>query len=157
MIRTSKRLTLGLAVLAILPCRAADESQKSMMKAVIIQEYGGPEVLKFTEVPRPEPKEDEVLVRVIVAGVNQGGFIATLVSRLDQAELDKHGIRGASIAVKPNADQLGEIAKLIEESKLRPIVTRMLPLANAVEAAQQAATHHTRGKMVLRVANEPRG
>ncbi len=89
--------------------------------------------------------------------VKKGGFIATLVSRLDQAELDKHGIRGASIAVKPNADQLGEIAKLIEERKLRPIVTRMLPLANAVEAAQQAATHHTRGKMVLRVANEPRG
>ena len=46
--------------------------------------------------------------------VKKGGFIATLVSRLDQAELDKHGIRGASIAVKPNADQLGEIAKLID-------------------------------------------
>lgn len=70
MIRTSKRLTLGLAVLAILPCRAADELQKSMMKAVIIHEYGGPEVLKFTDVPRPEPKENEVLVRVIAAGVN---------------------------------------------------------------------------------------
>jgi len=89
--------------------------------------------------------------------VKKGGFIATLVARLDQADLDKHGIRGASIAVKPNADQLGEITKLIEERKLRPIVTRMLPLANAVEAHRQAATHHTRGKMVLKVADEPRG
>ena len=87
--------------------------------------------------------------------VKKGGFIATLVSRLDQAELDKHGIRGASIAVKPNADELREISKLIEERKLKPIVTRMLPLANAVDAHQQAATHHTRGKMVLKVANEP--
>jgi NADPH:quinone reductase-like Zn-dependent oxidoreductase len=338
----SKRLIYGMATLAILPCLAAAESPKPMMKAVIVREYGGPEVLKFEEVPRPEPKENEVLVRVIGAGVNpadplivsgnyakefgthlplipgydiagvvektgtkvtqlkvgdpvyayvlwgggwaeyavategeaaikpapltflaaaalplaaltawqslidvakltagqtvlihggsggvgtmaiqiakargarviatastrnqdllkqlgadvaidytqakfedvakevdvvldsvggdtlarsygvvkKGGFIATLVARLDQAELDKHGIRGASIAVKPNADQLGEITKLIEGRKLRPIVTRMLPLANAVEAHRQAATHHTRGKMVLKVADEPRG
>ena len=41
-----------------------------MMKAVIVHEYGGPEVLKFEDVPRPEPKENEVLVRVIGAGVN---------------------------------------------------------------------------------------
>src|SRR4029077_17533969 len=40
----------------------ADE--KPMMKAEIAHEYGAPEVLKFEEVPRPEPKEDEALVRV---------------------------------------------------------------------------------------------
>src|SRR5438270_782154 len=41
--------------------------------------------------------------------VKKGGFIATLVARLDQTELDKHGIRGASISVKPNGAQLAEI------------------------------------------------
>ena len=41
----------------------ADE--KPMMKAVVAHEYGAPEVLKFEEVPQPEPKGDEVLVRVI--------------------------------------------------------------------------------------------
>src|SRR5437879_12123152 len=41
-----------------------------MMKAVVAHEYGAPEVLKFEEVPQPEPKEDEVLVRVIAGGVN---------------------------------------------------------------------------------------
>src|SRR5436189_1817627 len=46
----------------------ADE--KPMMKAVVAHEYGAPEVLKFEEMPRPEPKEDEVLVRVIASGVN---------------------------------------------------------------------------------------
>src|SRR5207237_10325302 len=49
----------------------ADE--KPMMKAVVAHEYGAPEVLKFDEVPRPEPKEDEVLVRVIASGVNPAG------------------------------------------------------------------------------------
>ena len=40
------------------------------MKAIVIHEYGGPEVLKYEDVPRPEPKEDQILIRVIAAGVN---------------------------------------------------------------------------------------
>ena len=41
-----------------------------MMKAVVVHEYGGPEVLKYEDAPRPEPKENEILVRVIAAAVN---------------------------------------------------------------------------------------
>lgn len=40
------------------------------MKAVRIHEYGGPEVLKYEDAPRPEPAPDELLVRVHAAGVN---------------------------------------------------------------------------------------
>jgi NADPH:quinone reductase-like Zn-dependent oxidoreductase len=342
MVRIAMRMILGLAILAILPCIAAPESTMPLMKAVIIREYGGPEVLKLEDVARPEPKENEILVRVIAAGVNpidallregtyakefgtrlplvpgcdiagvvekagkkvaklkvgdavygyvregggyaeyavateeevspkpkslsfvaasavplaaltawqalidgaklkagqtvlihggsggvgtmaiqiakargahviatastpnqdllkelgadvaidysktkfedaatnvdvvldsvgkdtlarsygvvkKGGFIATLVSRLDQAELDKRGIRGASISVMPNAKELAEITKLIEAKQVKPVVTRMIALADAVNAQQQIATQHTRGKIVLRIADEPVG
>src|ERR1700722_15248423 len=37
---------------------------KTIMKAVRIHSFGGPDVLRFEEVPIPEPKPDEVLVRV---------------------------------------------------------------------------------------------
>ena len=336
----SNRLILG-AVAAILPVMARAQSTKPMMKAIVIHEYGGPEVLKYEDVPRPEPKENEALVRVIAAGVNpvdalirtgkyakffgttlplipgydiagivektgakitklkagdsiyayvlwgggyaeyavategeatakpkslnyieaaavplvaltawqalidtaklsagqtvlihggsggvgsmaiqiakargakviatastsnqellkqlgadvaidytktkfedvakdvdvvldsvgkdtlarsygvvrKGGIIATLVAQPDQAELDKNGIRGAAISVKPNASELAEIAKLIEQKKIKPVVSQVLPLTEAVKAQEQAATHHTRGKIVLRVADEPK-
>jgi len=49
---------------------AARAAEMPMMKAVVAHEYGGPEVLKFEEVSRPEPKENEALVRVIASGVN---------------------------------------------------------------------------------------
>src|SRR5438094_5991957 len=88
--------------------------------------------------------------------VKNGGFVATLVAEPDQAELDKHGIRGASISVKPNASELAEITKLIEEKKIKPIVSQVLPLTEAVKAQEQAATHHTRGKLVLKIADEPK-
>jgi NADPH:quinone reductase-like Zn-dependent oxidoreductase len=49
---------------------AVAQSAQPMMKAAVLHEHGGPEVLKYEDTPRPEPKDDEVLVRVIAAGVN---------------------------------------------------------------------------------------
>jgi NADPH2:quinone reductase len=40
------------------------------MRAVQIEEFGGPEVLKVADVPKPEPGEGEVLVEVSRAGMN---------------------------------------------------------------------------------------
>src|SRR5262245_24397276 len=89
--------------------------------------------------------------------VKKGGIVMSLVARPDPAELQKHGIRGAGISVHPDADDLTEIAQLIDAGKIKPIVTEVLPLTDAVKAQQQAATHHTRGKVVLRIAEEPKG
>ncbi len=41
-----------------------------MMKAIQLWEFGGPEVLHYTEVPRPIVKADEVLVHVRAASLN---------------------------------------------------------------------------------------
>jgi NADPH:quinone reductase-like Zn-dependent oxidoreductase len=40
------------------------------MKAMIYEKFGGPEVLQLRDVGKPEPAEDEVLVRVHAASVN---------------------------------------------------------------------------------------
>jgi NADPH:quinone reductase-like Zn-dependent oxidoreductase len=40
------------------------------MKAVVVHEYGGPEVLKFEDYPDPTPGPGEVLVRVAATSVN---------------------------------------------------------------------------------------
>ena len=88
--------------------------------------------------------------------VKKGGFIVTLVARIDQGELDKHSIRGASLGVEPNSSQLTEIGKLIDEKKIKVVVSQTFPLSEAMKAQQQVATGHTRGKIVLRVAEEPK-
>ena len=46
-------------------------TQKSM-KAVRIQDYGGPEVLEIVEVPIPHPGEGQVQIRVKVRGGQSG-------------------------------------------------------------------------------------
>ena len=40
------------------------------MKAVRIHEYGGPEVLKYEDAPKPQPGPGEVLIRVYATSVN---------------------------------------------------------------------------------------
>ncbi len=40
------------------------------MRAICIEEFGGPEVLQLADVPIPEPGEGEVLIRVSRAGMN---------------------------------------------------------------------------------------
>src|SRR6202023_3956003 len=46
------------------------QTNKPMMKAVVIHQYGGPEALKYEDAPRPAPKDNQVLVKVIAAAVN---------------------------------------------------------------------------------------
>ena len=50
------------------------------MKAIQIEEFGGPEVMRVTEVPDPEPAAGEVVVEVTRAGIN---FADTHVTRND--------------------------------------------------------------------------
>src|SRR5437764_6965241 len=67
-----KKSFLAIALIAI-DCAlsfAFAQSNPPMMKAVVVNEWGGPEVLKYQDAPKPEPKEDEILVRVMAAGVN---------------------------------------------------------------------------------------
>src|SRR5688572_22747633 len=40
------------------------------MKAIVVREFGGPEVMKLEEVPDPVPAAGQVAVRVRAVGVN---------------------------------------------------------------------------------------
>jgi NADPH:quinone reductase-like Zn-dependent oxidoreductase len=116
---------------------------------------------KFEEIAKDvdavlDPVGKETLARSYDA-VKKGGIVMSLVARPDPVELKKRGIHGAAISAHPDAEDLTEIAHLIDAGKIKPIVTQVLPLSEAIPAQKQAATHHTRGKVVLRIADEPKG
>ena len=77
-------------LIAALVCRltaleAAPDSENTKMRAIVIRAYGGPDVMKLENVARPEPAEDEVLIRVVAASMNpvdvaiRKGYFAKLV------------------------------------------------------------------------------
>jgi NADPH:quinone reductase-like Zn-dependent oxidoreductase len=72
------------------------------MKAIIYTEYGGPEVLRLSEVEKPSPTDDEVLIRVHAASINdwdwgllQGDFINRIMYGLGKP---RKQILGSDIA-----------------------------------------------------------
>src|SRR3712207_5412499 len=64
------RTTIALFSVVAALTLARAETSPPMMKALVIHSFGGPEVLKHEEVPRPEPSEDQVLIRVVAAALN---------------------------------------------------------------------------------------
>ncbi|MES2646855.1 MAG: NAD(P)-dependent alcohol dehydrogenase [Bacteroidota bacterium] len=74
------------------------------MKAIIYTRYGGPKVLKITDVQKPIPKDDEVLIKVYAASLNDwdmGLLQGDLVNRiLNGLFKPKQKILGSDIAGK---------------------------------------------------------
>lgn len=48
------------------------------MRAVVLEEYGGPEVLQIKEIPTPEPGVGEVRVRVMATALNRADLLQRL-------------------------------------------------------------------------------
>jgi len=90
------------------------------------------------------------------AVVKKGGIIVSLVARPKESELEKHGIRGTALNAEPNSAELAEIGRLIDDKKIKVIVSQTFPLSEAMKAQEQVATGHARGKVVLKVADEPK-
>jgi len=88
--------------------------------------------------------------------VKKGGTIVTIAGEPDQSALDAHGIRGVSISAAPKSETFAELTRLIEAGKLKPVVTKLFPLAEVAKAQEQIATRHTTGKIVLQVAASPK-
>ena len=75
------------------------------MKAILFHQHGGPEVLQFTDVPDPEPRPTEVLVRVRACALNHLDLWV------------RGGLPNVPIPLPhiPGSDVAGEIAKIGSE------------------------------------------
>jgi NADPH:quinone reductase-like Zn-dependent oxidoreductase len=87
--------------------------------------------------------------------VKKGGVIVSIVDEPKPAALEAHGIRGVTLRCTPKAGVLEELSKLMEAKKLTPVISQTFAMANAVQAQDQIATGHTRGKIVLNIRDEP--
>ena len=95
------------------------------MKAIVYTEYGPPEVLQFTEVEKPTPKDDEVLLKIRAASVNP---------------LDWHFMRGSPYLMR------------IASGLRKPKETRLgVDVAGHVEAVGKNVTQFRPGDAVFGV------
>src|SRR5947207_2582923 len=87
--------------------------------------------------------------------VKKGGITVSIVDEPKPAALEAHGIRGVTLRCTPKAGVLEELSKPMEAKKLMPVISQTFAMANVVQAQDQIATGHTRGKIVLNIGDEP--
>jgi NADPH:quinone reductase-like Zn-dependent oxidoreductase len=98
-----------------------------------------------------DPVGGETQVRSM-AILAEGGTLVSIVGLTPQGRNPQRSdITVTSTLVQPSAEQLGEIAQLIERGIVRPIVNYRFPLQDARLAHEQSETRRSRGKIVLQI------
>ena len=130
-----------------------------------LRELGAAETIDYTAAPFERQVADVDVVLDAAGGdttprsyavLRPGGIVVSIAGGGDQAAAAARGVRSASILVKPSAAHLAEIARLVDAGLLRPTIDRVLPLSAAAEAHAYGELGRTRGKIVLRVAENER-
>jgi NADPH:quinone reductase-like Zn-dependent oxidoreductase len=128
-----------------------------------LRELGADEFIDYTTTRFEDVVHDVDLVFDLVGGdtlqrswqvIKPGGTLVSVVSpRPSFEEAKAHDMHAVWFVVEPNREQLIQIGELIDAGKLRPIIDAVFPLSQARQAYEQGTKGHTRGKVVLRVAD----
>ena len=91
--------------------------------------------------------------------LKKGGYLIAANQPVSQDQAARYGVTGVMMSLAPSADGLSRIAGMLGESKLRPDVATVYPLADAARAwedmtggpASATRARSAHGKVVLRV------
>jgi NADPH:quinone reductase len=122
------------------------------MKAILVHEFGGPEVLRLEDVPDPKPSAGQVVVRVRAAGVNpvETYIRAGAYARLPDLPYTPGSDAGGTIeSVGPNVSRLKSGDRVYVGGSLTGTYAELAlsdersvyPLPSAVSFEQGAAVH----------------
>jgi len=124
--------------------------------------FGADEVIDYSTTRFEDAARDIDLVLDTVGHETQdrswsvlkpGGMLISIVQPPSQELAAAHQARGLFFIVKPDHEQLGEVAHLIDSGQLKPLVAAEFPLDQARDAYAFAIAGHRGGKTVLRVAD----
>ena len=125
-----------------------------------VHDLGADQAIDHRNEDFSEKLRDMDLVYDLIGGETQkksvkvlkdGGTLITTVDLAEGLGKEKH-IRSAHYVAEPNAKQLADIARLIDEGKVRVVVDAVFLLADAARAQEMLEKEHIRGKVVLEVA-----
>jgi NADPH:quinone reductase-like Zn-dependent oxidoreductase len=83
--------------------------------------------------------------------IKKGGVYVSILAPPSREKAAAREVRAEHVFVQAKVDELDEIGKLVDAGKVRVIIEKVFPLAEAPAAQESNATGHTRGKIVLRV------
>lgn len=126
----------------------------------LLRELGADEVIDYQRESFETKARDIDLVIDLVGGETQirswavlreGGTLVSTLQEPSVIQASKRRAHGRFFMVEPKAEQLREIAGLINDQKVMVIVSKTMPLDEAGRAQDELEHEHSRGKLVLTV------
>ncbi|AQQ53137.1 NADP-dependent oxidoreductase [Planococcus lenghuensis] len=85
--------------------------------------------------------------------LKKGGRLVTIAGQPSEEKAQSTGVKASSFWLEPNGEQLQQLADLYEAGKLKPEIGEVFELTEQglKQAHALSETHHTRGKIVIKV------
>lgn len=110
----------------------------------------GGSVVSISGLPEPQTARKDLGLGPLM------GAAFWLVSRRLRADARRHGVSYRFLFMHPSGSELAELAALITEGKLEPVIDRVFPFAEIGEAMAYLESGRAKGKVVVRMVGEER-
>jgi NADPH:quinone reductase-like Zn-dependent oxidoreductase len=107
------------------------------------------EVVRDVDVVLHSIGEEELAGSLAV--LKPGGRLVSITAGPDEAEAQRQGKEAVRFMMQPNTEQLRQLASLIQDLKVRPVIDTIVPLEEAPLAMAELQKGHTIGKMGTRL------
>ncbi|MGF1582550.1 MAG: NADP-dependent oxidoreductase [Gemmataceae bacterium] len=131
----------------------ASERNADFVKGLGIDEFIDYNAQKFEEVVK-----DADVVFDTIGGETQtrslevlkkGSRLVSIVTPPSEELAEQHGVTVGFVSVAPNGGQVERMSRLFAQSKLKPHIARVMPLAEVRQAHEASQAGHVRGKIIL--------
>jgi len=123
---------------------------ETLKKSFSVVKRGG-KVVSIAGMPEPETARKDL---------GRGAALAALfwlASYGLRAEAKKHGVAYRYLFMHPSGPELAELAQLIEQNILEPVIDRVFPFAEIGDAFAYLESGHAKGKVVVRMMENENG
>jgi NADPH:quinone reductase-like Zn-dependent oxidoreductase len=136
----------------------------SAASADYVRSLGADTVIDYQATPFESVAKNVDLVFDLIGGDTQrrsysvlkpGGRLVATSQPPSAEEAAKHKVEATMMQMKASAENLNQLAELIDAGKLKTTIGKTYPLAQARDAWTEIISGHARGKIVLEVASGP--
>ena len=125
----------------------------------VMKDLGADHVVNYKNTDNPLPNDFDVVLDTVGGEtqeksfglLKEGGRLVSIVQPPNERLAKEKKVRAGFVWLEPRGNQLQELAKLMDENKVKPLIDKVLPFSSdgLKEAHRLSQSGHAKGKIVI--------